>query len=218
MFDSLPKRWDEAVPLGNGMLGALVWQKENKLRFSLDRADLWDERQAMDLSKFNFKWVQQQVKKNQYDTVQKLGDVPYEKFPYPTKLPAGAIEFDISAFGKVKSSMLDIQHALCRVEWENGIELKTYICADADFGVFKFKNIKENIVANIIAPPYDTKEKGSVGNSVEGQGLERLGYQQGNVINGKNYIQYYQPTTNDEGYVIYVNWEKNKMKLSEYGM
>ena len=27
LFDSLPKRWDEAIPLGNGMLGALIWQK-----------------------------------------------------------------------------------------------------------------------------------------------------------------------------------------------
>ncbi len=67
IFDSLPARWDEAIPLGNGMLGALIWQKNDKLRFSLDRADLWDERPAIDLSKLNFKWVQQQVAKNQYD-------------------------------------------------------------------------------------------------------------------------------------------------------
>jgi len=103
MFDSLPARWDEAIPLGNGMLGALVWQKDDKLRFSLDRADLWDERPAMDISKFNFAWVGEQVRKKQYDTVQKVGDNPYEAYPYPTKLPAGAIEFDISSFGKIKT-------------------------------------------------------------------------------------------------------------------
>lgn len=43
-FTTLAKQWDEAVPLGNGMLGALVWQKADHLRFSLDRADLWDLR------------------------------------------------------------------------------------------------------------------------------------------------------------------------------
>jgi alpha-L-fucosidase 2 len=32
VFDSLAKRWDEAIPLGNGWLGALIWQKENKIR------------------------------------------------------------------------------------------------------------------------------------------------------------------------------------------
>lgn len=213
VFDSIPGRWDEAIPLGNGMLGALVWQKSDKLRISLDRADLWDERQAMDLSKFNFKWVQQQVAKNQYDTVHKLGDEPYEKFPYPTKLPAGAIEFNIASFGKVKSSVLDVEHAVCKVVWESGIELQTYVCANAGFGVFRFNNVAENIVANIIAPPYHTNKPSVAGTSVEGQGLERLGYRQGNIINGKNSIWYYQPTTNGKGYVINVNWEQRKNEV-----
>jgi len=26
-FDHLAKRWDEAMPLGNGMLGVLIWEK-----------------------------------------------------------------------------------------------------------------------------------------------------------------------------------------------
>jgi alpha-L-fucosidase 2 len=43
-FDTLARHWDEAIPLGNGMLGALIWQKGDHLRFSLDRADLWDLR------------------------------------------------------------------------------------------------------------------------------------------------------------------------------
>ncbi len=34
--------WDEALPLGNGMLGALVWGDGKPLRISMDRADLWD--------------------------------------------------------------------------------------------------------------------------------------------------------------------------------
>ncbi len=225
VFDSLPKRWDEAIPLGNGMLGALVWQKDDKLRFSLDRADLWDERPAIDFSKFNFKWVQQQVAKKQYDTVQKLGDVPYEAYPYPTKLPAGAIEFDIASFGKVKGSMLDVTHALCKVEWESGVELQTYVCANAGFGVFTFKNVSKNIIADIIAPPYHTNRKGGTGNSVEGQGLERLGYRQGTITRGRNFLQYTQPITNGEVYVITVKWKEqgnevkgawyiNKMKAS----
>ncbi len=213
VFDSLPGRWDEAIPLGNGMLGALIWQKENTLRFSLDRANLWEERPALDLSKFNFKWVQQQVAKNQYDTVHKLGDDPYEIYPYPTKLPAGAIEFDISSFGKVIKSELNISKALCRVEWESGVELQTYISANADFGIFKFKNISENIIANIIAPPYQTGKQGETGNSVEGQGLERLGYQQGKVIRGNNFLQYYQSINKEEGYVISANWVKKNNEV-----
>src|SRR5262245_308198 len=37
-------RWDEGLPLGNGVLGAMVWGENNVLKISLDRADLWDER------------------------------------------------------------------------------------------------------------------------------------------------------------------------------
>src|SRR5690606_14583018 len=90
-FDHLAARWDEAMPLGNGMLGVLVWEKDSRLRLSLDRADLWDERKALDLSKFNFNWVHKQVLVNDYDTVHQLGDLPYDKMPYPTKLPAAAL-------------------------------------------------------------------------------------------------------------------------------
>src|SRR5689334_10383327 len=106
-FDSLAARWDEAMPIGNGMLGALIWQKENKLRLSLDRADVWDDRNALDLSKFNFKFVQQQVAKNDYDTVHKLGDWPYDHIAYPTKLPAGALQFDLARIGTVQKVSLD---------------------------------------------------------------------------------------------------------------
>ena len=47
-FEKLPEVWDEALPLGNGLTGALVWQKEGKLRIAIDRADLWDLRPVED--------------------------------------------------------------------------------------------------------------------------------------------------------------------------
>ena len=72
-FTKLAIRWDEGIPLGNGILGSLAWEKNGKLRLSLDRADLWDEREALDISKLNFKWVEQQVLKNDYKPVQEIG-------------------------------------------------------------------------------------------------------------------------------------------------
>jgi hypothetical protein len=36
--------WDEAIPLGNGLTGGLLWGQDRTLRLSLDRADLWDLR------------------------------------------------------------------------------------------------------------------------------------------------------------------------------
>ena len=38
--NKLAAHWDEALPLGNGLVGNLIWQRNDKVRFSLDRADL----------------------------------------------------------------------------------------------------------------------------------------------------------------------------------
>jgi len=38
--------WDEAIPLGNGLLGGLLWGGDSRLNISLDRGDLWDLRPA----------------------------------------------------------------------------------------------------------------------------------------------------------------------------
>lgn len=39
-FNKTIKNWDEAIPLGNGDLGCLIWNKSNKLRFSIDKAGI----------------------------------------------------------------------------------------------------------------------------------------------------------------------------------
>ena len=43
-YDTPATVWDEAIPLGNGIMGALVWGDGEPLKLSLDRADLWDLR------------------------------------------------------------------------------------------------------------------------------------------------------------------------------
>ena len=37
-------RWDEAIPLGNGILGSLFWGPMEHLRISVDIAGLWIRR------------------------------------------------------------------------------------------------------------------------------------------------------------------------------
>ena len=36
--------WDEAIPLGNGLMGGLLWGEKDTIHLGLDRGDLWDER------------------------------------------------------------------------------------------------------------------------------------------------------------------------------
>ncbi len=71
-FNTLSKRWDEGIPLGNRWLGALIWQKGNNIRVSLDRVDLWDDRPMPEIDKLKFNWVVAQVKKGNTILCKKL--------------------------------------------------------------------------------------------------------------------------------------------------
>jgi alpha-L-fucosidase 2 len=213
-FDHLATKWDKAMPLGNGMMGALIWQKENMLRLSLDRADLWDERKALDLSKFNFKWVEAHVKANDYDTVHKLGDAPYDNIVYPTKLSAAAIEFDVSSFGNVISNVLDISTALNTINFQIGVVFNCYIHALKEQGYFGFENLPstENIFSivapHIITPNYAGENKIQNDNSHAGEGLQKLNYPKGTVTKTENSILYHQPTYNGHYYEVLIEWKK----------
>ena len=214
IFDSLAKRWDEAIPLGNGWLGALIWQKNDKIRLSLDRADLWDDRPMPEIDKLKFKWVVEKVKLNQYDSVQKTGDEPYEKYPAPTKIPGAAIEFDLKKLGTVVFNELDIKNGLSVIKFDNGIIFNNYIHAVNQVGYFGFENISKEINPELMIPNYNSGQAGNAGNSTEGQGLERLGYKKGTTVKTKNSMLYHQPTWNGNYYEVLVQWFRlpgNKM-------
>src|SRR5512146_149747 len=85
--------WDEALPLGNGLLGALVWGDGQPLRVSLDRTDLWDLRPVPEFSgpDYSYQRMRQWVKEGRLDDLHRLYDKPYGN-PGPTKIPAGRIE------------------------------------------------------------------------------------------------------------------------------
>lgn len=208
-FDSLANRWDEAIPLGNGMLGALVWQKEGHLRFSLDRADLWDQRPMKGLHRpeFNFSWVVEQVKKKDYAPVQRYFDDPYDHEPAPSKIPGGALEFETKGWGSVKSVHLQVPKAQCEVKWANGIILKTFVHATRPIGWFRFEHINDAIVPQLIAPRYQGAVKVS-GDPVGGDDLSRLGYPQGSIKKQGNSITYRQQGWGGFRYEINVQWKR----------
>jgi alpha-L-fucosidase 2 len=215
-FNHLATRWDEAMPLGNGMMGVLVWEKNDKLRLSLDRADLWDERKALDLSKVNFKWVTEHVLSHDYDTVHAVVDAPYDHIVYPTKLPVAAIEFDISSFGNVLSNALDINTALNTIKFQNGVVFNCYVHALKQQGYFGFENLPATqkdiftiITPYLIVPNYNgSNQQNEKDNSHAGEGLQKLGYGEGTVAKVGNTIRYHQPTYNGHYYEVLIQWEK----------
>lgn len=207
-FDKLASRWDEAMPMGNGLLGALVWQKEGNLRISIDRADLWDERKAFDLDAHNFEWVRQQVDNKNYKPVQAWGDVPYEASPYPTKLPVAALEFNISNLGKVVENTLSIEKGINSIRFESGTRLSIFVHATEPFGYFELEGEQVDSLLPVLLPHQYGSEKEQRGEetSVEGQRLSRLGYAQGTVERTENALLYRQATYDNQYYEVLLRW------------
>ncbi|SOD97744.1 glycosyl hydrolase family 95 catalytic domain-containing protein [Spirosoma fluviale] len=215
-FDKIPSRWDEGLPLGNGLIGELIWQKEDKLRFSLDHAELWDMRPMKDLHTpgFNYKWVKEQVLADNYVAVQKIGDHPYDREPAPSKIPGAALEFEVKDWGGVKQAMLNIENAEAIILWQNGVKMTSFVHAKQNIGYFKFENLTD-LNVKLLAPKYEGSSGNTVGGPVDGDDLARLGYKQGKITQGDRSYRYIQQGWGEFYYDVYVTWKKTSAKTIE---
>ncbi len=212
-FTDLATVWDEAMPLGNATLGTLVWQRDGKLRFSLDRSDLWDLRPAERYKgeHFSFDWVRSHIIAKDYEPV-------IDKFERtgnsvaPSKIPGAALEFGSEGWGRVTSSRLFLKDAVCQVCWESGIKLQTFIQADRPVGWFIFENVPEDFCLQLIPPAYQSEE--SVGNGGLGDSaLDLLGYAQGEGKQEGDLITYHQKGWGDFYYDVAVRWQRKGQSI-----
>src|SRR5579872_467863 len=105
--------WDEAIPLGNGLTGGLLWGENNTIRLSLDRGDLWDERTTGGegwWKEHTYRKAADLIAKKKYDIVQNWWDEPYNGVT-PTKLPAGRIEIKLPVSDIVRRFELNLSAA-----------------------------------------------------------------------------------------------------------
>ncbi len=210
-YTALPQSWDEGIPLGNGMMGALVWQKDSFLRISLDRADLWDLRPVKEFSlpQFRFSWVREQLEKNRYDSVQKLFDEPYERDPGPSKIPAGALEIPIGQMGAINSVHLFLKEALCEIKWLSGARLLVFVDARRHQGRFRLEHPGNSFRMRLIIPGFAPAGKTGTSNSVDGQSLARLGYPPAQADTANPGYQYFwQQGYGDFQFAVFADWKK----------
>lgn len=121
-FKESIRRWDEAIPLGNGRIGSLIWGTPQELRFSLDRTDIWDLTTPLytDREEFSYRYLAELARAGKTKEIRELFDAPYQ-CPIPTKLPAGKLIFCFSTGSHVYSG-LDLQTAEAEVEICGGAE------------------------------------------------------------------------------------------------
>lgn len=203
-FNHLPTAWDEAVPLGNGICGTLIWQKGENLRLTLDRADLWDLRPVKKFTgpDYTFDFICHAVEQKQIQPVYDLIDARTQKDIAPTKIPCGAIEIPIAKLGQVKQVELDVHRALCTITWQQGTVGEFFQNATDKRGYFRFTHLPDTLSILLQTPDYvlDSGEK------EQHNSLSRLGYKHGKLKRGKQSIHYHQEAYAPVAYDVEVTW------------
>jgi alpha-L-fucosidase 2 len=169
--------WDEAMPLGNGLLGALVWGDGKPLRISLDRTDLWDLRPVPEYESpdYSYKTMRQWVKEGRIQDLHKLYDDPYGN-PGPTKIPAGRIELTFDDGTTFQDASLDLAKATAQMRFEGEAAVEVFVHAKEPLGVIRIASRKPREV-RLIAPPFAgeiTEEAGA--NKISAGDLATLRY------------------------------------------
>lgn len=109
--------WDEALPLGNGLLGGLLWGGGRELNLSLDRADLWDLRPAAPFGSTGYRWADmvRLVREQKADSMRIRFDDPYDNVAHPTKLPGGRVVLTLAPGDSAQTFTLGLADATASV-------------------------------------------------------------------------------------------------------
>lgn len=158
IFHEPIQRWDEALPLGNGLIGCLVWGDGSPLRLSLDRGDLWDKRVAPETLDDGFTYTEmvELVRKGDQEELLRRFDSFYSTCPYPTKLPAGRIEIEGSGKADQMTCRLNVRKAEGELNWIAGGEsfkLTTFLHAETKLGHIKLTGKQVNSFDLRLIPP-----------------------------------------------------------------
>ena len=154
--------WDEAIPLGNGLMGGLLWGDKNVVRLSLDRGDLWDERPYAERE-----WWKNRNWKKGGDW-----DGPYNGVT-PTKLPAGRLEITLDPSQSLSSFELNLATAEGRAQFAGGARLEAFFSAAEPVALIRIPGPEPK--AFDLIPSGARKPGGDAGPS-SGGAVSALGY------------------------------------------
>ncbi|MBU4255364.1 MAG: hypothetical protein KJ727_12285 [Acidobacteria bacterium] len=215
-FPQLADRWDEGIPLGNGVLGGLLWSREGRMRLAIDRIDLWDLRlqEEMHGPDHTFRSLYNLWKNDEYEKAIAFRD-RLRRLPYPTKIPGAALEWDTSALGDVESVHLFLEPAVCRVCWSGGAELHLFIHAEKEVGWFRFTGLEADLDPELLAPDYSGTGEASEAEDQAGGHLSRLGYPAPVIARDGREWSYGQETSLEDGYDIFIRWRRPSPGLVE---
>lgn len=217
-FSKTIKKWDEALPLGNGDIGCLIWNSSESLRFSLDKGGIWDcSNPPENQNNFTYDNIKYLVACKKQKTIRKKYDNCYNK-PTPTKLPAGKLIIDLGIKENVISN-LDFKTAQAQLT-AGDIHVKTFVHAEKNYALIEIN--KTDIKLSIKNPEYGKIKKFSLHlpSNKTVQSLKNLHYPNAKLYeetHGNINYQYFIQQTNDRFYgVITAKAIKNGQTLIAY--
>jgi len=136
-FETPVKVWDEAIPLGNGTLGALVWGDGAPLKISLDRSDLWDLREVPEFhsAEYTFARMREWHEQGKVADLLRLYEAPYNR-PAPTRIPAGRIEITLGRAPQFRDTSLQLLEAIAETNVA-GAKAQAFIHANEPVGMIR---------------------------------------------------------------------------------
>jgi hypothetical protein len=203
------QRWDEALPLGNGLMGVLVWGDGHPLRLSLDRADLWDLRPVKEWESpdYNYETMHEWVRDGRIEDLRRLYEHPYRDNPGPTKIPAGRIEISFESNNPVRASELALETAIARVTLQNGAQVEIFQHATEPVGMLKISGNPDSIQFQLVAPAFGVKVvPGQNINELNAGDLARLGYAPPKTYRRETGHDFEQSGWGDFKFAISLNW------------
>lgn len=194
-------RWDEAIPLGNGTMGALVWGKGNVLNISLDRCDLWEEKLPKEFSEpdFSYENLQKLVQEKNQKEISRKYNKPYHQAS-PTKLPGTRLVVTFPEQLKITAFDFHLYNGSAFVSFQDagGDHKKSIIYFDPDADVL------------IVTLPEPIKDVSLSAN----KGVKSLGYQDAKITKNAQTIVLEQPRPDAESYTIAAAWSDRFMTVS----
>lgn len=208
-YDRPAATWDEAMPLGNGLLGALVWGDGSPLRISLDRTDLWDLRPVPEFhtEDYSYATMRKWVGEGRIDDLHRLYDDPYGH-PGPTKIPAGRIELSLGAGATFQNASLELAKAVTLVRFADGRMAEVFVHATEPFGMIRISGATPEKAA-LLAPPFSgeiTEEAGA--NKISAGDLATLRYDAPEIHEGDRWTGYSQKGWGGFRFAVALIWRQ----------
>lgn len=189
--------WDEAIPLGNGAMGVLVWGEAGTLRLSLDRGDLWDERPSPRYlavrERFNWRAMQDMVASNRMDDFNRVFDSNYDYDAAPTKLPAGRVEIEWAPGTSLQEFRLDLATAEASAKLSEGGSIQGFVDAahvEAPVAMFRIPGHAWRDL-RLLSP----------------ESVKKLGYPPARQIQEEGWRCFEQPAADGFSYAVGAGWK-----------